>query len=161
MPNSPRRRTHRPVGRLDGKALPDFGEQLLRRAPVQVAQHAVVVEDGHLVMREEHREEIAVRAGVAAARLGHARRRGRAVVAVGDVERRQRVEGARQRGDRRRVVDHPHLVAHAVVGRHIDVGRAGGAPSSMASISGAGGYAIITGPVWALTASIWRRGRAP
>ena len=41
-------------------------------------------------------------------------------MAVGDIERRQGVDGARQRLDRRRVVDHPQLVAHAVVGGDVD-----------------------------------------
>ena len=90
--------------------------------PFKIPDHAVVVEDRHLVMREDHRQEIAVRAGAAAARVGDARGRGRAVMAVGDIDRRQRIEGARQRPDGRLVVDHPHLVAHAVVGGDVHVG---------------------------------------
>ena len=94
--------------------------------PFRSLEHAVVVEDRHLAMRKDDREEIVVRAVVPAARLRHARGGGRAVMAVGDIDRRQRVEGARQRRDGRVVVDHPHLVAHAVVGGDVDVGCARG-----------------------------------
>ena len=41
-------------------------------------------------------------------------------MAVGDIERGQGVDGARERGDRRLVVDHPELVAHAVVRGDVD-----------------------------------------
>ena len=46
-------------------------------------------------------------------------------MAVGDVERGQRVDRMRERRDRRVVVDHPELMAHAVVGGDIDRGLAG------------------------------------
>ena len=50
------------------------------------------------------------------------------MMAVGDVERRQRVDGAGQRADLRLIVQHPELVPHAVVGDDVDRGRAlGGA----------------------------------
>ena len=89
---------------------------------VQVAQHAVVVENGHLLLGQQHGEEIAV---LDAAGLGHAQRRRRTVVAVGDVERRQGVDRAGQRLDRRFVVDHPEFMAHAIVGGHVDRRRSG------------------------------------
>ena len=41
-------------------------------------------------------------------------------MAVGDIERGQGVDGARERRDRRLVVDHPQLVAHAVVRGDVD-----------------------------------------
>ena len=41
-------------------------------------------------------------------------------MAVGDIERGQSVDGARERGDRRLVVDHPELMAHAVVRGDVD-----------------------------------------
>ena len=62
-------RAHRLVRCRHGEALAQRRKQLLGATAVQVADDAVVVEDRHLVMREDHREEIAVRAGRAAARL--------------------------------------------------------------------------------------------
>ena len=47
-------------------------------------------------------------------------------MAVGDVDRRQGVEGAAELADGRIVGDHPELVAHAVVGGDVDLPRAGG-----------------------------------
>ncbi len=44
---------------------------------------------------------------------------------VGNVDRRQRVERARQRGDRCVVGDDPHLMAHAVIGGDVDIRCAG------------------------------------
>ena len=141
MPNSPEAagRTGWSDG-CDREALAQLGEECLRRAAVQIPQHAVVVEDGHLVMRKDHREEIAVRACAVAARLRHPRGGGGAVMPVGDVDRGQGVERARQRRDGGVVVDHPELVAHAVVGGDVDVGGApAAARASMASICGAAG----------------------
>ena len=48
---------------LDREALAQRGEQRSALRPFRSLTHAVVVEDGHLVMREDHRQEIAVRAG--------------------------------------------------------------------------------------------------
>ena len=75
----------------------------------------------------------------AAAYFCHARRRGRAVMAVGDIERRQGVDRAGERRDRRVVADHPELVAHAVIGGDVDRGAPAAARGSRASISGAVG----------------------
>ena len=47
-------------------------------------------------------------------------------MAVGDVDRRQGIEGAAELADGRVVGDHPELVAHAVVGGDVDLRRAGG-----------------------------------
>src|SRR5262245_65457079 len=77
------------------------------------------------MVRKVDREEVAVRAA-GSARSGDAGGRGGAVVAVRNVDRRQRVEGARQFGDRRLVIDDPHLVAHAIVGGDVDGGGVGG-----------------------------------
>ena len=78
-----------------GEALAERGEQLVGVAAVQVLEHAVVVEDGHLVRRERGPRGSSAPTRPVAARLGDARGGGRAVVAVGDVERGQRVDGAR------------------------------------------------------------------
>ena len=61
----------------------------------------------------------------AVARLRDPCRRRRAMVPVGDVDRRQRFERARQRRDRRVIGYDPHLVTNAVVGGDVDVRRAG------------------------------------
>ena len=73
-------------------------------------------------LRQQYREKITVRAH-AIARLGDALGRSRAVVAVGDIEGGQRVDGVRERGDREIVGDHPKLMAHAIVGRDINLRR--------------------------------------
>ena len=79
-------------------------------------------------MGEDHAQEIAVRSLGRPARLRHARRRRAAVMAVGDVERGQRLELPRELVDHRRVADHPQLVRDVVVGRDGDIGIAlGGA----------------------------------
>ena len=72
-------------------------------AAVQILEHAVVVEDGHLVVGKERRRGNS-RCGrrPLPARRGDARRGGRAVMAVGDVERGQGIDGAGERGDRGR-----------------------------------------------------------
>ena len=63
---------------------------------------------------------------LAAAFLGDPLGGGGAMMAVGDVERGQGIDGAGQRRDRRVVADHPELMAHAVVGGDVDRGLAGG-----------------------------------
>ena len=50
-----------PIGTPDREALAQFGKEFFRVASVQIPDHAVVVQDGHLVMRKNHRQEIAVR----------------------------------------------------------------------------------------------------
>ena len=45
-------------------------------------------------------------------------------MSVADIERRQGIDRARQRCDGRFVINHPKLVAHAVVGGGVNVGRA-------------------------------------
>ena len=113
---------------VDGKALGDLGQQLLRRAAVEVAHDAVVVEDGHLVMGEDHAQEIAVRPLRSAARLRDAGGCRGAVMAVGDVERGQRLELRREVVDQGSLADHPQLVGDGVVRRDRHVGIAlGGA----------------------------------
>ena len=88
------------------------------------------------MLRQQHRKKIAV---LPATRLRDAQGRGRAVMAVGDIERGQGVDGARERRDRRLVVDHPELVAHAVVGGDVDRRLSAAARASRASIAGAVG----------------------
>ena len=71
----------------------DLGEQLLRRAAVEIAHDAVVVEDRHLVVGKDHatgNSRANPRPLPRAARDASGRRR--AVVAVGDVDRGQRLE---------------------------------------------------------------------
>ena len=132
------RRTHRLAGRCHREALGQLGEQLFGAAAVQVLHHAIVIEDGHLAFGEDHRQEIAVRT-FALARGGDARGRRRAVMAVGDVDRRQGVEGAAELADRGVVGDHPELVAHAVVGGDVDLPACRRPCASSASIAGAFG----------------------
>ena len=62
---------------------------------------------------------------LAATLFGDALGGGRAVMAVGNIKRGQGVDGARERGDRRIVVDHPELMAHAVVRGDVDRGVVG------------------------------------
>ncbi len=78
------------------------------------------------MLREQHRQEIAVRAGAGAAGLRHPQGGGRAVMPVRDIEGRQGIGGARQRRDRRLVADRPELMAHAVVGGDVHLGRTRG-----------------------------------
>ena len=47
-------------------------------------------------------------------------------MAVGNIKCRQRVDGARERRDRRVVASHPELMAHAVIGGNVDSRLAGG-----------------------------------
>ena len=53
-------------------ALAQLRQQRFGTAAMQIPEHAVVVEDGHFVLRKQHGEEIIVRA-FAAARLRDAR----------------------------------------------------------------------------------------
>ena len=61
--------------------------QLVRREAVQIFQHAVVGQNLHLVVRKNHGEKLSAVAR-AVARLKNARRRRAAMMAVGDVEKR-------------------------------------------------------------------------
>jgi hypothetical protein len=122
------------IARGDGIASGDLGQKLLRRAAIEVADDAVVVEDRHLVMGEYHAQEVAVRPLGPAARRRDASRRGRAVVTVGDVEGGQRLEFGGEVIDHGGIADYPQLVGDVVVGRHGDVRIAlGGAPEGRSS----------------------------
>ena len=60
--------------RLDVERLADAREQRVGRKPVQVADHAVVVEDPHLVVRErDGEEELVARVGASRARCAATR----------------------------------------------------------------------------------------
>ena len=95
---------------------------------VEVLHYAVVVDDAQLTGREGDRQEVAVLlfAGVVrillAALLPHAGGGSRAVVSVGDVERRDAGEDLRQPVVERLVANHPHVVAEAVGSREVVVG---------------------------------------
>ena len=81
------------VQRRDVERFADAREQRVRRQAVQVADDAVVVEDAHLVVRErDGEEELVARVGRAAPLRRDARCGGRAMMAVGDVQRLERVE---------------------------------------------------------------------
>ena len=110
-------RAHRLIARLDHVAPPDLAQDVFGGKPVQIAQHAVVIENRHLLLRQQHGQEIAVRP---AARLRDAQSRSRAVMAIGDIERGQGVDRGGERRDGRLVVDHPELVANAVIGGDVD-----------------------------------------
>jgi hypothetical protein len=104
-----------------------FGEPCHQRRllkSVEVLDDAVVVEDAHLVVGEDHGQEgVGGRlAAMLVARRGDARGGGGTVVAVGDVERRHGVEAGGDRGDPGFVAHHPDLVADAVVGGDVGVG---------------------------------------
>ena len=109
---------------LDSEAFAQLREQLLGAAAVEVAHDAVVVEDGHLMVRKEHREEVLMRAAARAAGFGDARSGGRAMMSVDRCRAPAGVDRARERGNRRIVADDPQLVAYAVVGGDVHVGRA-------------------------------------
>ena len=97
-------------------------EQRVRAEPAEVTHEAVIGKDVQLVGGEQHAQEpvvllVAAVAGIVATAFGRrARGRRAAVMAVGDV----RAVDARERVDvRPRIVDAPHGVAHAVLGREV------------------------------------------
>jgi hypothetical protein len=116
-----RGRAHRLIARRNRVGFAQPRQKLVRAVPVQIADDAVIVEDRHLVLREHHGEEIARRA--IAAGFRDTLRRGRAVMAVGDIERRQGIDGAGQRRDGLIVADHPELVPNAVIGGDVECRR--------------------------------------
>ena len=123
-----------------------FFEKFGRRQAVQVLHHAVVVDDAELARREGHGQEIAVLLAarvvriLRAALLSHARRGGRAVVTVGDVERRDARENLRDTVVGLPVADHPQLVPEAVCSREVVPGALFFTTSAtMASISASSG----------------------
>jgi hypothetical protein len=44
--------------RVDLEEGAEFGQKLFRRETLQILQHAVVGQDLHLVVREDHRQEV-------------------------------------------------------------------------------------------------------
>ena len=106
----------------------DPGEEIVGGQSVQILHHAVVVHDLHLVMGEDHGEEIV--AGLfqlrLAARRRDARGGGGAVVAVGDVEVGHGADHRADARDGRFVVDQPDSVLDAVIGGQVGNRRAGG-----------------------------------
>ena len=114
---------------LHGEGVAQFVQELLGAIAVKVFEQAVVVEDLHLVVGEDHRQEIVVglfsrvaRIG-GPARRGHARGGGGAVVAIRDVEAIHGVEGAGDEIEVRRVAHHPKRVTDAGVGDEVGLGR--------------------------------------
>ena len=126
-PEPPRGIGARLAGRRHRELLSHLCEELLLRQPPEVLHDAVVVQDAQLVVGEEHGEEVvvglvAVVRGVGGLALeADPRRRGRAVVPVGDVERGHPAE-RRPNGLRLLGRDDPHGVGDAV-GRHEVVDR--------------------------------------
>ena len=104
------------------EARADRLEQGFGSAPVEIADDAVVGHDLHLIVREHDREERVVLAAVALALPMDARGRRASVVAVRDVERRDRLESGRERAA---VVggERPEGVAYAVLRREVVDGR--------------------------------------
>src|SRR6185503_18710 len=99
-------------------------EQRLGRETIEVLQHAVVRKDLQLVVRKDHREEMAALAG-ALARLEDARGRGATMMTIGDVEGRD-ARKLRFDGSEGRVVgNRPRGMPHAVGRSKIQVGRRG------------------------------------
>ena len=80
-------RADRLVARLDRVAPSDLAQDLVWGESVQVAQHAVVVENGHLLLWQQHGKKIAVFLG---ARLGNTQ--GRAPTGDGRRQYRARAE---------------------------------------------------------------------
>ena len=99
-------------------------QELLRRQSVQVLHHPVVVDDGELLGRETHRHEVIVFLIAPVVRIlgrlfsPHQCRCRTPVMSVGNVERRHLLERLRDCGDVLVVVNHPELMAEAVVGCH-------------------------------------------
>ena len=110
---------------LDCERLFQLFEKFGGRQAVQVLHHAVVVDDAELVGREGHREEITILLTtrmariIGAALLSHTRSGGRAVMSVGNIERRNARKNLRNAVVGLLVADHPQLVSEAVVGREI------------------------------------------
>ena len=110
---------------LDGEVFGQLFEQLGGGQTVQVLHHAVVVDDAELARGEGHGKEVAVlltprMVGIPAlALLSHTRRGGRAVMAVGDVQRRNILENLRNAVVGLPVTDNPQFVSEAVGGRKI------------------------------------------
>ena len=105
---------------LDDEVLLEALQQLLLGQPIEVLDHAVVVNDGELIIREAHGHEVVVLLvptviGVLATLLipdqGSS---GRAVVTVGDVEGGHLGEELRDAGDVLLIIDDPELVTEAV-----------------------------------------------
>ena len=92
---------------------------------VEILEHAVVGQDVHLVVREDHGEETRAAARAAAALVDAAGRR-TAVMAVGDVERGHFRELADEEIDVRCFRNRPRAVAHAVRRGEVDLRLAGG-----------------------------------
>ena len=108
-------------------------QEFLRREAVQVLDHAVVVDDGELALREAHGHEVVVFLVAGVVRVlgpllgAHAGGRGGAVVAVGHVERIDLGgEDLRDPGDRGVVVNHPEGVRELVLVHELVLGFARG-----------------------------------
>ena len=116
IPTSPRRRGRR-VARAVRDERPQRRQERLRRLAAQVFDHSVVGQDPDLRVGERGGDERR-RAPRARQRLPRARRTRDAMMAVGDVERGQRLERLHQR--LHIVARHaPHRVRHAVARREV------------------------------------------
>ena len=119
-------RMHTPGAVLDREGGGEACHQRRLVEAVKVLDHAVVVEDFHLVVGEDHRQERfrGLLLSLLPACGGNARGGGRTMVAVGDVERLHGVEGLGDRLDLRGVGQDPDLMADAVVGGDVGCGSA-------------------------------------
>ena len=106
---------------LDDEVLAEAAEELLGGEPVEVLDHAVVVDDAELAGGERHGQEVAVlllarMVGVLRLALGtHARSGGRTVVSVGHIGVRHfRCEQLFQPFIGFRTVDRPKMVSEPV-----------------------------------------------
>ena len=119
------RGSDRPLARGHVELRAELREQLVPGQPAEIAHHAVVVEDPQLVVRKGDDEEpLVAPVRTAAAVCSDARSSRRAVMAVGDIDRRHRVEQPADPLDHRGVADRPDRVADAAVGDHVGLRRA-------------------------------------
>ena len=142
---------------VDVERLADAREQCVRRQAVQVADDAVVVEDTHLVVRErDGEEELVARVGRAAPLRRDARCGGRAMMAVGDVQRLERVElGCDRRIGGRRGWPRPYARRRSAPSPRTAARHSLAMASSSRNASFAR-YASSTGPVCAFNVAMLR-----
>src|SRR5512139_4247281 len=119
-----RSRPHRLIERAYREILSQLGEKFLCTEAVQIFHYTVIIEDGHLMLGEDHRQEIAMRA-IAFAGSGDASGCGRTVMSVGNIDGGQGLESESELVDGGIVGNRPKLMAHAVVNGNINVGSAG------------------------------------
>ncbi len=98
---------------FDGEYLSQFAQQVFLTQAIEILDDAIVVEDLHLVMREQYHQKIII--GFLASviwillltHLLDSRSCSRPVMAIGHIERFQIIKSTENRGTDKRVIDHP------------------------------------------------------